>query len=331
MHIQGTAFAPRSSVRYEAHLDISQVDGLSLYVDGEMIRCQQQDVDISVPVGNLPVRFTFPDGWVFVVDRSAEVSAWLKLHRKSGLLDRMESNMMAWLVAVVVCVGVVLGAYVYILPWGSEKVAQSLPDSVSVSLGNKILQTMDKQWQASELPPERQDAIRQRITRHVQKLPNLPFPVDIVFRSSGMGANAFALPGGKVILLDQLVELTANEQQLDSIILHEIGHVYHRHMMERLVHSSVLSVGVAFLTGESSGIVDNLAGIGVFFLSNGQSRQAENEADDFAKQAMLEIYGTSEPMAEMFELFRQQSSKDVPEWFNTHPGLEHRIQAARDE
>ena len=97
-----------------------------------------------------------------------------------------------------------------------------------------------------------------------------------------------------------------------------------------MVHSSILSVGVALLTGESSGIVDNLAGVGVFFLSNGHSRQAESEADRFAIQAMVKVYGSSEPMAEMFELFQQQDSLDVPEWLNSHPDFEQRIQAARD-
>jgi Zn-dependent protease with chaperone function len=101
-------------------------------------------------------------------------------------------------------------------------------------------------------------------------------------------------------------------------------------MIKRLVHSSLLSVGVAVLTGESSGVVDNLAGLGVFFLSNGHSRDAELEADAYARQAMVDIYGSSEPMAEMFELFRQQERLEMPEWMNSHPDFELRIQAARE-
>lgn len=131
------------------------------------------------------------------------------------------------------------------------------------------------------------------------------------------------------MLLDELVLLAKTPEQLDSIILHELGHVHHRHMLKRLVHSSVLSIGVALLTGESSGVVDNLVGIGVFTLSNGQSRDAEQEADQYAKQAMQAIYGSSEPLAEMFELFQQQETIEVPAWLSTHPDLEQRIDAAR--
>ncbi|ELU49494.1 peptidase, partial [Vibrio campbellii CAIM 519 = NBRC 15631 = ATCC 25920] len=83
------------------------------------------------------------------------------------------------------------------------------------------------------------------------------------------------------------------------------------------------------LTGESSGIVDNLAGASVFVLSSGYSRDAEIQADAFAREAMLKIYGDTKPMAEMFELFRNQSYEELPEWLSTHPDLDKRIKAAK--
>jgi len=330
MLFDGVAFPPRSSERHPAQLDVTQANALSLRVDGKIISCDQQCADVSAPVGNLPVRFKFPDGWVFVVERTTEVSHWLERNRRSSKVDKIEANWMAWLLSVLVCIGVVLGSYFYALPWASDKVAKTLPDYVAVALGDKILESFDNSWQESELSPQAQQEIRQRVTQHVEQLEALPYPVEVVFRSSELGANAFALPGGKIVLLDELVALADNEQQLDSIILHELGHIHHRHMVKKLVHSSLLSVGVALLTGESSGVVDNLAGLGVFFISNGHSREAELEADAYARQAMLTLYGSSEPMAEMFELFKQQEMLEPPEWMSTHPDFEQRIQAARE-
>lgn len=227
------------------------------------------------------------------------------------------------------CIAVVLGGYYYALPWVSDKVAYAIPDSVSVVLGEKVLESLDSRWEPSELSKAEQEAIRSRVEQHLTQLEALPYQVEIVFRSSELGANAFALPGGKIVLLDELVALSKNQQQLDSIILHELGHIHHRHMLKRLVYSSVLSVGVALLTGESSGIVDNLAGASVFVLSSGYSREAEIQADAFAREAMLKVYGDAKPMAEMFELFRNQGYEELPEWLSTHPDLDKRIEAAK--
>ncbi|UUM30943.1 M48 family metallopeptidase [Vibrio japonicus] len=333
MRFLGVAFPPKSSLRYEAELDTTQANVLSLRVDGMIFSCDLMRAEISIPVGNLPIRIKLPDGWVFVVERSPELSQWLKSQRKIGWLDKLESNLFGWLISIVVCIAVIIGGYTHALPWVSEKVVLALPDAVAVELGEQTLEMLSsasEEWRDSELPEAQQAAIRQRVKSNLTSLEPLPYPVEIVFRSSTMGANAFALPGGKVVLLDELVQLAKTPQQLDSIILHEIGHIHHRHMMKRLVHSSILSVGVALLTGESSGVIDNLAGLGVFFLSAGHSRDAENEADLFAKQAMLTIYGTSEPMAEMFELFHQQESIEIPKWLSSHPDFDQRIQAARD-
>ena len=331
MLFEGVAFAPRSSERHFAQLDVSQANHLSLKISGDIVSCDLEHADISAPLGKLPVEFTFPNGWIFTVERSEDVDQWLASNQKSSLVDKMESNWIAWLLSAIMCLCLVLSFYFYILPWTSDKVAKAIPEHIALALGDKILESLDSSWEESEISSEEQHEILLRITQHLAQLETLPYPIEVEFRASKMGANAFALPGGKVVLLDEIVELAQNKQQLDSIILHEIGHIYHRHMLKKLVHSSLLSVGVSLLTGESSGVVDNLAGLGVFFLSNGHSREAELEADVFSKQAMLSLYGTSQPLAEMFELLHEQNGPDIPEWMSTHPDFEQRIQAVHEQ
>mgnify|MGYP000604434010 FL=1 len=156
--------------------------------------------------------------------------------------------------------------------------------------------------------------------------------VQLVFRSSELGANAFALSAGTIIVLDDLVRLTTTEEQLDSILLHELGHVQHQHVMKVLVRSSLLSVTVAALTGESSGIIDNLTGLGVFVANNGQSQDAEREADSFASYSMIELHGSNQAMIEMFELLGKDSDghAELPTWLSSHPELGERIESLRD-
>ncbi len=96
MRITGTAFPPRSSLRCEAELDLSQTHFLALHVDGEIISCAQSDAQISAPVGKLPIRFQLPSGWVFVCERNAQLNSWLEQHNKPGWVDRLEGKWSAW-------------------------------------------------------------------------------------------------------------------------------------------------------------------------------------------------------------------------------------------
>ncbi len=329
MRLSGSAFPPRSSERREAKVDLSQQGFIDLHVAEDIFTCSIQDIEISESVGNVPTRLKLKNGWVIVLEPSTELSSWLKSHKKVGWLNWFEGNAFAWLVSLVFCVAFGAWTYVYALPWTSEKVAIALPDEVSLVLGDKVLETLDESFEPTAISEERQEKIRQRVSQHLLQLEPLPFKLKVEFRQSEHGANAFALPGGTIILLDDLVEMAETPEQLDSIIFHEIGHVYHRHMMTKLVHSSLLSVMVAVITGESSGVIDNLASIGVFVVANGQSRDAEREADAYAKHAMLKVYGTSEPMAQMFEKLHQASGSSIPAWLSTHPDLEQRIKDAK--
>ncbi|MEL0611370.1 peptidase, partial [Vibrio echinoideorum] len=70
-----------------------------------------------------------------------------------------------------------------------------------------------------------------------------------------------------------------------------------------------LSMTVALLTGVSSGVIDNLAGLGVFVANIGQSQEAEHEADVFASDAMMKLHGSNQPMIEMFEMLGKSSDR----------------------
>lgn len=63
----------------------------------------------------------------------------------------------------------------------SNKVAYAIPDSVSVVLGEKVLQSLDSRWEPSELSKAEQEAIRSRVEQHLAQLEALPYQVEIVF------------------------------------------------------------------------------------------------------------------------------------------------------
>ena len=107
-----------------------------------------------------------------------------------------------------------------------------------MSLGDKILQNIDSSWQESKLSAEKQQQIQERVSQHLTQL-EPAYPIKLEFRASDMGANAFALPGGKIVLLDDMVNLLGISSSSIVLFLHEMGHIYHRHMLKKLVQIQV--------------------------------------------------------------------------------------------
>jgi hypothetical protein len=70
-----------------------------------------------------------------------------------------------------------------------------------------------------------------------------------------MGANAFALPGGTVVVTDQLLELSPDDAALAGVLAHEIGHVEHRHLMRQLISGTVVGVVATLLAGDTSSVM----------------------------------------------------------------------------
>ena len=331
MKFKGKAFPPKSSVRHEAELDVSRIDSVALSVADEKLICDLNHIEISESMGHLPDRFVLPSGWVFIPEKTQELNQWLKQYGNTTFLSRLESKQKIWLSSLLLLIVLGLGSYHYILPWFSDSIAEAVPHKLTQKLGDITLQTLEESLQPSEISQEQQQQIRQRFKNQLTAF-NVPLDnVEIFFYSSDFGANAFALPGGKIIILDDMINLMRTPEQLDSVIFHELGHVYHRHMLKGLVYSSLLSVGMALLTGDNAMLIDSMAAGGLFILMNRYTQEAEREADLFAKQAMLNIHAETKPMVEMFELLNQSTSSQMnyPQWLSSHPRLEDRIQASQ--
>ncbi|WP_434762099.1 M48 family metallopeptidase [Vibrio fortis] len=329
--LNGVAHPPRSSERCEATLDISLDGMLVINASDQRSSANIADVKINVGVGSTPSKFTFPDGWLFVAQPCDELTAFLKQHDQHDWMGKLEKNVSAILICCIAILALTIGTFTHGIPWLTDKVVVYLPDSVSKIVEERVLVSFDEQlFEPSELTLSQQTVIRQRFEGHLREL-GIDGEVRLLFRSSELGANAFALSHNTIIVLDDLVQLTKTQQQLDSILMHELGHIEQQHVMKTIVRSSLLSLSVAILTGESSGVIDNLAGIGVFVANNGQSQHAEREADRFASDSMWQIHGTNQPMIEMFELLQESSEHEaeIPAWLSSHPELSERIDSLK--
>ncbi|MFA5596829.1 MAG: M48 family metalloprotease [Pusillimonas sp.] len=130
--------------------------------------------------------------------------------------------------------------------------------------------------------------------------------------------NAFALPGGYIGINSGLVVSSRNESQLASVVAHEMGHVYQRHVARGMTQSNQSSyLAMASIAGALlaalAGTGDLAAGIAAFGQAAavdqqlGFSRQAEQEADRSGFEMMRRAGYNPAGMAEMFAMLGNAS------------------------
>lgn len=101
-----------------------------------------------------------------------------------------------------------------------------------------------------------------------------------------MGPNAFALPDGTILFTDEMVQIAEQDDELLTILAHEIGHVIHRHGMRTLIQDSILGFALLAIAGDISGSSELFMGLPALLMERAYSREFEREADRYAITTM---------------------------------------------
>lgn len=247
------------------------------------LRWPRQHVHISERLGNTPRLLTFSGGGHCEVTDHAALERLLDGEKRS-VLDKMQHSLLWALFAAALFVLSMLAAYRYLLPWGAEVVSMRIPGPVLQRMGSSSLETLDQfMLKPSELAPARQKALSNAYAR-LRPLPDASLQYRIVFRSSQqMGANAFALPDGNIVMLDEMVKLAANDNELIAVLAHERGHIERRHAMRMVLQSSAVGLVLAWYVGDVSSL---LATVPAVVAQAKYSRDMEREADDYAERTL---------------------------------------------
>jgi Zn-dependent protease with chaperone function len=136
--------------------------------------------------------------------------------------------------------------------------------------------------------------------------------------------NAFALPGGRVYLFSGLLAKAENADEIAGILAHELGHLRHRDGTRNLIYNGGTSFLIGLLFGDITG-----SGALIFasrsLVTASYSREAEQNADTFAIDAMHRLGRSPKPMGElMFRVTGKEGDKSLSVLSN-HPLTEDRL------
>ena len=354
--IQGHWHEQGSASRIEANFSINDLGRYAIELeDGTIYRGSFVHLSVSERLGNVARKITLENGSVFVtLDNDAIDSIFKEKQKINGLVHYLETHLSSIAIALAITLFSTFSFFKWGVPWASQKIAYALPSETNKLISSGTLDFLDNyMFDESNLSKERQTQITQHFK---EKLAPLSVEDDshieytLHFRSWNMGnqsiPNALALPSGDIILTDKFVELSVNQDEIDSVLLHEMGHVVHRHGLEMLIEGTFVTVAVMMISGDGSGLGDMGIGLGSALVSSSYSRGHESEADLYAFKKMLlaqiDPISFSNIMNRMTAYMQQEDNNrtketertiksndnNVLDYFASHPSTKERVELA---
>jgi Zn-dependent protease with chaperone function len=270
--------------------------------------------------------------WTFETSQTREVFAML-----GGANDGWLSGLETWHPRLFAIVGVCLLAGFAIWRWGLDMLAVvailATPPAFVEAIDRGNLAAMDRLFaEPSALPISDQDMVQEIFDNIVAVAPEAPFgSYHLEFRDiSQFGPNAFALPGGTVVVTDTLVDMFPDPNVLAGILGHELAHVSEQHSLHQLYRSVSTYLVIAMLAGDVGPILEEVLLEGSAIASLAFSREHEADADAIGiRTAALAGYEPA-ALANFFTKLSEVGGIGAPEWMSTHPSNEDRIETILD-
>jgi predicted Zn-dependent protease len=202
-----------------------------------------------------------------------------------------------------------------------------MPDSEINQMGLQAFTTIKKETKVdqSTVVNHYVQCVAQAITREVGGNWEV-----VVFNDTD--ANAFALPGGKIGVYTGMLKVAENQDQLATVIGHEVAHVLARHANERISQKFAVEQGLGLvnaIANPQSGTGQTLMGLlGVgaqYGVLLPYSRIQESEADMMGLDLMAKAGFDPRESIKLWQNMNRAGGGQPPEFLSTHPSHSSRI------
>ncbi len=259
------------------------------------------DLVVTEPLASAPRHVSLAGGAVVeVTDGAALTAALAAAGQRPGLVDRLQQRWLAAVASLVASVALLAGAYVYGLPAAVRAVTAVLPASAERRLGSGVLEVLDGRFLHPSALSESEQGDAERRIAEAARLGAPGVRYQVLFRSIDQkpGVNAFALPGGTIVI--------------------------------PLLKAAGIGAFASLLWGDFSG---QAASIPVVFAMLDYSRAAEREADEDAVRFLHAAGRSAKPMFDalclLADVERELGMKGVPRLLSSHPDIEERLARVR--
>ena len=211
-----------------------------------------------------------------------------------------------------------------------------LKESDEVKLGTQLHREVTRKFRLTDVGLDRVERLGQRCARASLR-PNMVYKFHVI---QSREINGFSLPGGHVYITSALLKM-ANDDELGSVLAHEVGHIVARHSLKTLKQKREYDE-IANSLGELTGVAGDLArDLGVTLgqiVAQGfltiHTRDEEREADFLGVRGMARAGFDTQGMVTMFQKLQRMEEQNpdlLGSLFSDHPDAQERISNTRYE
>jgi predicted Zn-dependent protease len=215
--------------------------------------------------------------------------------------------------------------YFYVLPPVAEFAASKMPMDMEVKLGDQMYENIMAGYEVNQ--PLTKKANEYWRALHVSS----PYTVNITVVHESQ-ANAFALPGGHIVVFDGIIHQMNDYDELAGLLAHEYSHISLHHSARMLSRNLAGYLFISLLLNDASGTISILATNANSLKELSFSRELEHQADKGGYELLQTAHIDPNAMMKLFETLKKatNNSISIPQFISTHPLTDERISYIHD-
>jgi Zn-dependent protease with chaperone function len=278
------------------------------------------NLDVSADGTQTEIRHQRTPGLVCIVGRFA----YDRIRARQSLTQLPWSRrprVREWLRNGGLLIGVIalfLFLYSLMVPWMAEKMASVVSVETEQQLGDGVYEALASDYQT--------DTARTRLVNAFFESMKVSSAYSIrlvVVKSEEL--NAFALPGGRIVVYSALLDRMEGAPELAALLAHEFTHVDRRHATRSIFRRLGSQVFLGLVFGKFGTVRSVLVGHADELRALTYSRSLEEEADQRGLKILTNRGIDARGFLDLFERLKSSSSLELPEFLASHPDLDNRI------
>ena len=280
-------------------------------------RSQQATKIVNIATKDRSLLINGKDACDFILQmQEEERKPWYKKQTTKGWLRSLS--------VFFVVAGILIATYFLFVPWLAEKMAANVSIKTEVGFGDAVFDALDLSQQ--------EDKEATALLNDFFKVMRVPTKYNVrVTAVEGDIVNAFALPGGHIVVYTALIKELKTYPELAALLSHEFIHINNRHTTKSVFRQLGSGVFLSLLFGRFGNVTTVLAEHADKFRSLTYSRSLEKDADIGALSLMKERKIDAEGFVRLFQHLKASApGSAIPEFFESHPDIDKRIAYIRE-